>query len=211
MQLWTVQRTEDVAKAFKDGLFQPDFSESYYIKHNDVNPEDFKVLYQWVLNSFNRFNGTQVPGVIFAFAPGEFSKKENTTEIYQTEGLRDLLEFIKMHENQLKSLWNTFWKRNVEGGKHSQMCIVELDVDIENLDLRWIEYNNFSYVIPPFMPMPPFPIGFEEKIIKSLLASTSILPSPLPSGIYQAHLPNLKKQEIKNVYNMVNLFDWKGK
>ncbi len=180
MKFWTIQDKSVIETALSEGLFQPEFSKSRYLNIS----EDLADLYDFVLRSFNKINDTNLPGLIYAFARSEGKY------ILQLENFDEFYAFINEKKAALEGFWNKLDKENV--------VIAELEYD-ETFNPVFVDINDFQFLMPPIMALPPYTQESFEMIIKSISIGQAI-PSPFPSHVMQAHLPNIKKENIINIY-----------
>ncbi|MGN0676257.1 MAG: hypothetical protein ACI4K5_00755 [Ruminococcus sp.] len=185
MKFWTVQKTAVVNTVNKFGGFSPDFNKSDYI---EINP-DLKSLYDVILSSFNQVNNVMFSGLIFSFM------KSDDKNIYQIPDIYSFYDLIKEKKPVIKSLWENLSSKDT--------VILELDYS-ENFNPIYIDINDFQFLMPPIMIMPPY----TDKDIQYLLEDIQngiIRPSVFPSGLIQAHLPYIKSENITNIYPMFKL------
>ena len=70
MKFWTVQKYATLNTVLKQGIYQPDFSKSWYASKG----EDNAGFYDCVRKYFNHANETGYPGLVFAFAQNKTNK-----------------------------------------------------------------------------------------------------------------------------------------
>lgn len=93
----------------------------------------------------------------------------------------------------MNSLWNQLGAEDA--------VILELDVPAD-FNPVFIDLNDFQFLMPPVMPLPPYTPESVSRIINDIQHGV-ITRSEFPSDVIQAHLPNI---EIKNVTGCYPLF-----
>lgn len=190
MKYWTVQKREIIEIAKKEGVFQPDFRKSDYLqRYSKPLYLEVEKLYDMVLTAFNKINGTNLPGVIFAFMRGDGKM------IYQIEDINEFYSFIQNGKAAIQSLWNTLLTEDT--------VIVELNYE-EEFNPIFIDINDFQFLMPPIMILPPYNSEDVSRIYGEICRG-EITSSALPSNIIQTHLPYIKPENIVNVYPMFDL------
>ena len=181
LKFWTVQRKSVVEKVLNEGVFIPDFMQSPLVKENP----DLYVLYNFILKCFNKNNGTDATGLVFTFM------KMINHDIYFFKDILDFETGIVLNKDKIFALWNNFNKEDY----------VILELEITNpYNPILIEINNFQYLMPPFMEfMPPYKPG-DDRIIMSWLVNGTIGQGYWPDSLAQAHLPYIRKEDIKGIY-----------
>lgn len=183
MKYWTVQTKNVLEILRKEGVYQPDFAKSRYLQRQ----AQLNVLYQLILESFNVLNGCNLPGLVFAFA------RTDGQQIYCIETIKEFQDFITSKKAVLNSLWNQLGAEDA--------AILELDVAAD-FNPVFIDLNDFQFLMPPVMPLPPYTPESVSRIINDIQHGV-ITRSEFPSDVIQAHLPNI---EIKNVTGCYPLF-----
>ena len=185
MIYWTIQRQEIVDMVLQGVDYYPDFKKSQFVQENS----ELLKLYNLILDSFNDINRTSLNGLIFTFM---FGDEEGichlpTIELFQ--------EVMCCRKNVIQSLWNRFKKNNY--------VIVKLELE-QNFNPIFIDINDFQFLMPPIMLLPPYT---EQDIIRltNEVYEGIITPSVFPSNIIQAHIPCIKKEYIKEIYEMFDL------
>lgn len=185
MKFWTIQ-TKNVEKIICDkGIYQPMFSDSRYLKIND----NLNSLYSILLHAFNKVNGTDLPGVVYAFA------KKNEGKICSIETIEDFKEFIKNNQNVLDGFWKMLDKDN--------SVIIELNYE-DDFNPIYIDINDFQFLMPPVLRLPPYTEKSISRILNDI-ENGKITESEFPSNVIQAHLPNIKKSNVVNIYQIFDL------
>jgi hypothetical protein len=188
MKFWTIQTKDVVEHILENGVYQPNFDRSRYLQAN----ESLAVLYSVILQSFNEINHTDLPGVVFSFA-----KNDNNT-IYSIDSIEEFEEFIKNKRNVLGSYWLHLDKEN--------SVILELDYEDYSFNPIFIDLNDFQFLMPPFMVLPPYTEDSAARIVDNILQGRISI-SEFPSYVIQAHLPYIEKSNVVNIYPVFDLGD----
>ncbi len=184
MKFWTVQKKEMINLA-KENIYQPDFRKSVYLKYR---PE-LKELYELVLNSYNKINNTNLPGLIFAFlqSDGKSVSEINNFDLFYS--------LIQRKKSAIRYLWEEL--------RTQDALIVELAYD-EDFNPIVLDFNDFQFLMPPIK----ITKSYTEQDIKRICQNISngiFESSPFPTDVIQAHLPYIKKENIVNRYPMFDL------
>lgn len=191
MKYWTVQSKDVLDKILTDGMYQPDFSQSAYprkFNHSELEKGLFEV-YAHVLKAFNHINGVELPGVVFAFL------QSDGEHIYSIDTVAEFVTFIMSKEYALGGYWANIDKEN--------SVLMELEYE-NNFNPILVDFNDFQYIMPPLMQMPPYTEDSFLRIAEDIEYGR-ITPSEFPSNIIQAHLPWIKKENLLNVYPVFEL------
>ena len=188
MKFWTVQNPEVVEILKRDGFYQPDFEKSSYL----FSMPPLKELYQLILRSFNFHNKTALPGLVFSFLASDDNKR-----YYEIFDIQEFYFLIQGRQNAIKSLWKTL---NVP-----LAVILELDYS-QHFNPILIDINDFQFIMPPLMIMPPYTMRDAETICQNIREG-KIASSPLPSGLVQAHLPWITVENVTHIYPMFDLVE----
>lgn len=222
MKFWTLQRKKVCEQIERDGYYQPDFNFSEYLHFN----EELFFQYEAILSSFNEINGTEFPGLIFAFA------KEVNGCVEEISDLTDFCLVLQKNKDTLRPLWEHY---NMD-----DMVLMELSYD-NDFNPILIEYNNYQFlgVLYSELPysvevwlkclqidlqMPPMPERPESDLQKQILPCVNLapygivltyqlfteiicsilqgkyFPTQLAEDVTQAHLPGISKKNIVNIY-----------
>ena len=185
MKFWTVQKRALVDQALKEGEYQPIFELSYYTRIMRGLDE----LYEIFRNAYRDVNGVEVPGLVFAFT------KMEGKHVSQFNDIDDFRAYMKEHKASILSLWIYF--------RSNDMVVVELEVPDE-FNPIYIDINDFQFLMPPVIyPKPYTPATYME--IMDNITRGDIQVSVFPSGIGQAHLPSIKRENIVKVYDMFSI------
>lgn len=187
MKFWTVQRKEIINIVNEKGIYQPDFSKSDYLQ---VIP-DLKHLYYMVLEAFNEVNNTNFPGLIFSFL------KSDKESIYQIEDFNEFYAFIQNRKAAIYSMWNELKKKDA--------MILELEYETD-FNPIYVDINDFQFLMPQITLLPPYTEQDIERICGEI-CNGEITRSIFPSYVIQAHLPNIKSENIVNTYPMFDFED----
>ena len=184
---WTVQKLDVVTVLLQQGFYQPAFAYSDYVGEN----EKLSDLYGFMLNAYNRVNNTEYPGLIFTFLEGG-----EDGYVYDFKSYELFRDFIRKHSLPIKSLWKNLASKNTV-----VMCI-EREVSDKNLLL--IDINDFQYMMPPVLQVPPYSEGFYNFLVQNIAVGNKVQ-SVNPSGVLQAHIPYIKAEEVVGLYPMFEL------
>ncbi len=187
VRFWTVQKLDIVTVLLQQGFYQPAFAYSDYVEAN----EKLSDLYGFMLNSYNRVNSTGYPGLIFTFL-----ESDDAGNIYDFKNYEMFQQFIRSHSSAIESLWKNLASKNTV-----VMCI-EREIGNENLLL--IDINDFQYMMPPVLQVPPYSEGFYDFLVQNLSIGNQVK-SVYPSGVLQAHIPNIRAEEVIGLYPMFDL------
>ena len=186
MKFWTIQNKKIKAVIERAGVYQPDFKYSKYPKMD----ERWCPLYNYVLQSYNEIHKKNYPGLIFAFA-----KSDNNKEISEYDNIESFRKHIFQKRISIYSILDDFDEKN------DALFELEYSDDINPL---FIDINDFQEIKAPI----EFNSSYStyDNIIEILLSIKYgfFIPSKLPSGIIQAHLPNIRRNNIIGEYD-VNL------
>lgn len=182
MKFWTVQKKEMINLAKENGIFQPDFNKSDYVKLIS----DLKGLYNLILDSFNRINNTSLSGLVFAFSQSDGSS------IYEIEDFDSFYSLIQDKKAVINSLWNEL--------KNKDVVITELNYN-ENFNPIFLDINDFQFMMPPIVFSCPYTKQDIERICWGI-CNGEITKSVFPSNVIQTHLPYIKSENIVNIYSM---------
>lgn len=185
MKFWSVQKWAIVQTALENGFYQADFSKSNFTREDPRLNE----LYSLVRDAFNRVNGTNVPGVLFSFL-----ESDNQT-IYSPQDIYAFYVAIQRKQAALKTLWRKLCAQD--------SVVLELDYE-EGFNPILIDLNDFQFLMPPIWLVPPYTEEDVARICRDIYDGR-IMPSIFPSGIIQAHLPYLKKENITRIFPMFDL------
>lgn len=183
MKFWTVQRKEVVDIVLEHDIYQPHFLHSEYPRAI----ADLDKLYDLVLNSFNSVNNSNLPGLIFSY-----SGTDGNT-IFEISDMNHFYQIIQENKPSLQSLWNYLFTEDT--------VILELNYDSDPFNPLFVNINDFQFMMPPLMTeLPPYSEADVERIYHSIQNGQPTR-APLFSGLMQAHLPYIKKENILEVHN----------
>ncbi len=185
MKFWTVQSRAVMETVYQKGVYQPDFSKSRYVSQIP----NLEPLYAFLLSAFNGINNTELPGLIFAFAGSD------GRQIYPLENIEEFYVFIQSKKNAIESLWRAMGREN--------SVIVELDCD-GAFNPIFIDINDFQFLMPPVTLLPPYTRESIDRICEDI-ARGQIRASEFPSYVIQAHLPNIRKEQVAGIYSVFAL------
>ena len=185
MKFWTIQdhNVKDIID--RNGIYQPDFNKSRYLKFD----ESAGPLFDFLLQSYNKVNKTQLPGLIFSFAISDDNR------IYEINNLEEFIDFIRNKKNVLGCLYDYL--------TNSAGLIFELEFD--NVNPIFVDLNDFQLLMPVIEIYPPYTMQSLYRILKSIRSGVPIV-SDFPSHILQAHLPSIKRENVINVFDEKTIF-----
>ena len=181
MKFWTVQKRSIVEHIMENGIYQPIFELSDYQAGDDLQE-----LYGLFLQFFNQVNHSDLPGLIFAFL------QSDGQQIFSIKDIQSFYNFIQKSKPAIMSLWNNLAKKDV--------VILELEYE-QSFNPICIDINDFQLLMPPLMVLPPYTDEYIVNLLRELKQGV-ISRSVFPSGVIQAHLPNIQAENIVNVYEM---------
>ena len=182
MKVWTVQNKDVINKVKSEGIYQPDFSKSNYLQ---LNP-NLGGLYKMILESFNKINSMNLPGVIYAFM------RSDDEQIYEIKDYEEFYSFVQNKRMVIDSLWQEFMKKD--------SLIMELNYE-DNFNPIFVDINDFQFLMPPIIYLDPYREEDVERICVNI-CSGKITQSVFPSYVIQVHLPYIKTENILNTYSM---------
>ena len=184
VKFWTVQKLALVTEILQRGVYQPVFEYSDYA----ASIEGLDKLYDYLLESYNHVNGTNYPGLVFTFL--EQGEDEN---IYDLQDYQAFEKYIFKHANEIKSMWNNL------ASKETIIMCVEKELDETNPLI--IDINDFQYMMPPVMNFPPYSADYYDFLKRNMWDGVPVK-SIFPSRAIQAHIPNIRAEEIVGLYPM---------
>ena len=185
MRFWTVQSIDVLEILRQNGFYQPDFRSSRFL----MESPKMVPLYEYVLQCFNQANGSNLPGVVFAFA------KSDNKNVLEFVGADDFYQYMCSHRQAI----NGFWKQL----DPQSNVVLELEYP-NNFNRLFIDINDFQLLMPPMMILPPYTYYSLQRITTDLQAGEISL-SEFPSGIIQVHLPYIRKENVRNIYSFFDL------
>lgn len=181
--IFTVQSRRAVEVLINDGEYQPDFRMSPF--KDEV--EGLHLLYASLLRSFNVFNATNLPGLIFGFG------RQAGLRFRGFRDFRDFYGSIIASHPSIMSLWAKFLEND------SLILEVRIPETIRNLML--IDMNDFQALMPPVMEIGAYDRSTLERISERYFAG-EWGESPFPSYLIQANIGNIRASEVLGVYEM---------
>lgn len=185
MKFWTIQNKSVIEIIQKEGIYQPDFGKSRYLKL-DKRLND---LYSVILQSFNQINKKDLPGIVYAFAKGDSNR------IYSLESIEEFEKFIKIKKLVIEGFWKQLDK--------DDSVIIELDYE-NCFNPIFIDINDFQFLMPPIMRVYPYTKESISRILNDIKQG-QITVSEFQSNVIQAHLPCIEKKNIVNTYPVFEL------
>ena len=187
MKFWSVQSKEVLDIINNKGEYRPQVTESRFIASN---PDLFD-LYQTMVNIYNNINKTNYNGLIYTF----FAEDYNTRQPLYFENIQQFQDIIEARKQSIKSLWHQLLERD--------SYILELTYS-GTFNPLFIDINDFQFLIPPIQYLYPYNSKDIRRIVNDL--SVGRLPYPIfPSGLIQAHVPYIRKENIVNIYPMFEI------
>ena len=184
-KFWTVQKKAVYAEIQKQGIYYPDFSKSDFVTENPELSE----LYQFMLDNYNRINGTDCPGLIFTFF------KQDDVYLNPFTNYQEFKSFIIQKRNVVYSLWKKMLSKD---------CVVlELEIESE-LNPLFIEMNNFQLLMPPITVLPPY-TNDDFNMIVDWVRNGTIGKGYEDPALVQAHLPYIRIEDVAGVHPMFDL------
>ncbi|MBR3142802.1 MAG: hypothetical protein IKF09_06630 [Clostridiales bacterium] len=188
-RFWTVQSREVLDIIERDGIYHPDFEKSDYLKLRSNMTE----LYDFFLESYNNLNDTDCKGLVFCFVRG------NSKGVIPIEDYDDFKAFITSSRLALDSLW-----RNIST---EDKIIISFEKELTFNSLR-LDLNDFQYMIPPVVNLPEYPEDYLE-YLEYMIQNGKAINSAYPCNVIQAHVGDIKKDEIVSVHPMFDLDGFK--
>lgn len=185
MRFWTIQSMDVIEILRQDGIYYPNFGKSRYLTKNPAMVD----LYNFVLACYNRVNGTLLQGLVFSFL------KSDNKAVYEFRDADDFYQYMRSHGYAVNELWKQF-DQNTD-------VVMELEYP-ENLNPLFIDINDFQFLMPPVMVMPPYTENSFDQITADLRDGV-ISASEFPSGVIQAHLPYIRRENVCNLYSLFDL------
>ncbi len=186
IRFWTVQKLDVVTALLKYGSYQPAFNYSDYVEEDP----DLSELYGLLLESYNRVNNTDYPGLIFTFLGND-----DDDNIFDFKDYPAFRNFIISHAFAIKPLWNHL------AAKNTVIMCVEKELD-KNLLL--IDINDFQCLMPPITLAPPYTEDYIRYLVQNFSAGNYVR-SIFPSNLIQAHIPNISAEDVVGLYPMFTL------
>lgn len=185
LKLWTVQSKEVLDIIEKEGVYRPDFEKSEYPKERP----QLNDLYDFFLNAFNANNKTDCSGLVFCFMRG------NSKGLIPIDDYEDFKAFITSSRQVLESLWKNFCT------KDKVLICFEKEISFNPLIL---DLNDFQYMMPPVHDLPEFPSNYYDYLVYRISSGQDV-ESVYPSNVLQAHVADIKKEDIVSVYPLFDL------
>ncbi len=185
MKVWTVQRRSVVNYALKNGAYYPILEESDFVREK----KEIGELYRFMRDTYCSVNRIECSGLIFGFMV------LTDNGICYFDRYSDFEELIRSKKECLYSLWNHFLK--------DDHVVVELEITKE-LNLLPIDLNDFQFLMPPVMLLPPYTKDDFHRLLNNL-RNGIMTPSKVPSDVVQVHLPFMTKEDISGIYPMFEI------
>ena len=180
---FTLQSKEVIDIVQKQGIYYPDFDKSLYLN----NIPELRDLYDRVLSSFNYHNHTNLNGLIFSFL-----WQDDIDQICDFYDIEDFQEKILLARDALLSVWRFFVVQDYK--------IISVNAD-PNLAPIFIDLNDFQFLMPPLYIIPPYTENSVYRLLRNI-DHAAFETSEYPSGLIQAHLPYIKKDDVTGIYDI---------
>lgn len=189
-KFWTVQKYTTLNTVLSDGIYEADFSKSWYTSLG----KEQSYFYRDILTCYRNANRNRMllyRGLIYAFAWNKDNQYITPFDSYQ-----EFYEFIKKSKPAIASLWKQLAQPDA--------CVLELEYDIEEFNPMFVDINDFQALMPPVMALPPYTNETLQDIWENLNHG-EIIQSVFPSFLIQAHLPYIHKKHVKGVYPIFDI------
>lgn len=190
MYYWTVQSKKVLEIIDRDGIYKPDIEKSTYLeKFKPTLKTEFDMytnnlsLYQFMKDCAFTINNYPLKGLIYCFC-----KVENNY-ISDFKSQNDFYSYLVNKKEVIKSLWDNL--------SNSNSVLLQLEFNEKFWNPLFIDINDYQYLMPPVITMPPYQEDDFDKIKINLLQG--VCKPIFNSGIIQAHLPYITKGMIKNI------------
>jgi len=183
--VWTVQKRAALNTCLTYDCFCPDFEKSDYLSRIP----DLKYLYDMLLEAYNNMNSETLKGLVFSFCLEENGRISSFTNYEQFKW------YITQNRSVVQSLWKSF--------EAMDCVILKLRLRQTNNPL-YIDFNNFQLLMPPITILPPYTEDYFKNLVYKW-TSGQYVKGILNSGLVQAHLPALVKEDLLGVYPMFTI------
>ena len=183
--VWTVQKRAALNTCLTYDYFYPDFEKSDYLSRIP----DLKYLYDMLLEAYNNMNSETLKGLVFSFCLEENGRISSFTNYEQFKW------YITQNRSVVQSLWKSF--------EAMDCVILKLRLRQTNNPL-YIDFNNFQLLMPPITILPPYTEDYFKNLVDKW-TSGQYVKGILNSGLVQAHLPALVKEDLLGVYPMFTI------
>ena len=183
--VWTVQKRAALNTCLTYDYFCPDFEKSDYLSRIP----DLKYLYDMLLEAYNNMNSETLKGLVFSFCLEENGRISSFTNYEQFKW------YITQNRSVVQSLWKSF--------EAMDCVILKLRLCQTNNPL-YIDFNNFQLLMPPITILPPYTEDYFKNLVDKW-TSGQYVKGILNSGLVQAHLPALVKEDLLGVYPMFTI------
>ena len=183
--VWTVQKRAALNTCLTYDYFCPDFEKSDYLSRIP----DLKYLYDMLLEAYNNMNSETLKGLVFSFCLEENGRISSFTNYEQFKW------YITQNRSVVQSLWKSF--------EAMDCVILKLRLRQTNNPL-YIDFNNFQLLMPPITILPPYTEDYFKNLVDKW-TSGQYVKGILNSGLVQAHLPALVKEDLLGVYPMFTI------
>ena len=184
-KFWTIQKRSVLDTIEREGVYYPDNEKSQFVAEN---PELLR-LYQQFTDSFNRWNDTECKGLVFLFVGC------NDMDFYSELHFETYDEFKAYMKKYGPGKIDALWKKLIA----DDSVVLELEFDEYFCQTLTIDINDFQFLMPPVLIIPPYTKDSLEQLKLSIKCG-DFDESDFPSGILQDHRPYIKKENIVGVY-----------
>lgn len=186
MKFWTVQSKEVIEIIEKEGIYYPDVKKSRYANYNKI----MFSFYSSLLDDYNHVNQSEYSGMVFAFAKFD---KFNNHGINHFEDYEDFCDFVELKSDVVGDMWKCF---------PADCQILEINAT-NDFNPLYIDFNDFQILMPTpngnanifFDPGAEYRDELKEGVRKGRFVY-----SRYACGLIQAHIPYIKKEDVKGVY-----------
>ena len=183
--VWTVQKRAALNTCLTYDYFCPDFEKSDYLSRIP----NLKYLYDMLLEAYNNMNSETLKGLFFSFCLEENGRISSFTNYEQFKW------YITQNRSVVQSLWKSY--------EAMDCVILKLRLRQTNNPL-YIDFNNFQLLMPPITILPPYTEDYFKNLVDKW-TSGQYVKGILNSGLVQAHLPALVKEDLLGVYPMFTI------
>ena len=183
--VWTVQKRAALNTCLTYDYFCPDFEKSDYLSRIP----NLKYLYDMLLEAYNNMNSETLKGLVFSFCLEENGRISSFTNYEQFKW------YITQNRSVVQSLWKSY--------EAMDCVILKLRLRQTNNPL-YIDFNNFQLLMPPITILPPYTEDYFKNLVDKW-TSGQYVKGILNSGLVQAHLPALVKEDLLGVYPMFTI------
>lgn len=193
MDFWTIQSKKVLDIIEKDGVYTPDIEKSTYLekfkKTAGTEMDMYKgnvELYKFMTLCASQINNYYLKGLVFCFC------KTQDGYITDFKDKEDFASYMNEKEAAVKSLL-----KNLNDSNH---VLLHLEFNERFWNPLFIDINDYQFLMPPVIAMPPYKEGDFEKI--QTYITQGVCYPIFSSGVIQAHLPYITKSMIKESFEI---------